>query len=210
LRGNGQKFDKGDHDGVTPEFVFGYGSLVGGVGGGRFRAGRRWSTDGFVADLRGFRRTWGVAMDNRRDLPGYKYYTDSRGLRPEVFVAFLDVRPVAEAGAAVNGLCLPVDAAGLAALDARERNYRRIDITDQVDLSDARAVRVRVWTYVGSDPGRERLQRGVEAGTAVIDAHYLEGVRDGFAGLGAAEHRACAGSLEPGGLPVVPLERHAL
>ena len=147
-------------------------------------------------------------MDNRRDLPGYKYYTDIRGVRPEVFVAFLDIRPADQAGAAVNGLCLPVDDARLAVLDARERNYRRIEVSDRVDVDGGPAV--RVWTYLGSDPGRERLRQGVAAGTAVIDAHYLEGVLDGFAGLGAAERRACAASLEPGGLPVVPLRRHEL
>jgi hypothetical protein len=35
-------------------------------------------------------------------------------------------------------------------------------------------------------------------------------VWDGFARLGRDEHRACAGSLDPGGLPVVPLQRHEL
>ena len=42
--------------------VFGYGSLV---------------ADGAQpCELRGFRRFWGVAMDNRVDLPGYKHFED--------------------------------------------------------------------------------------------------------------------------------------
>jgi hypothetical protein len=183
-------------------FVFAYGSLVSPPG---LTPGRGWSAHGFVADLLGFRRAWGVAMDNRRDLPGYKYYTDPRGRRPEVFVTFLDVRASSQPGAAVNGMCLPVDAARLVALDRRERNYERIDVSDRVPGADG----VRVWTYVGSAAGRERLRTGVAAGTAVIDANYLTGVRDGFMRLGGAEHRACAGSLDPG-LPVVPLRRHEL
>lgn len=186
--------------------MFAYGSLVALLGAG---AGRRWHPDGFVADLRGFRRAWGVAMDNRRDLPGYKYYTDAGGARPAVFVCFLDVAPATDDGAAVNGLCLPVSEAELAALDARERNYERVEVTESVRVTGGE-VRGRVWTYAGSSAGRERLRRGVASGTAVIDAGYLRAVRTGFAALGEAERRACAGSLDPGGMPVVELVRHEL
>jgi len=191
--------------GAIAQFVFAYGSLVTPPGAA---LRRRWSADGFVADLLGFQRVWGVAMDNRRDLPGYKYYTDTGGRRPEVFVTFLDVRRSPDAGARVNGLCLPVDDARLAALDRRERNYERIDVSEVVSVDGADGI--RVWTYAGSAAGRERLRSGVAAGTAVIDANYLDGVRDGFALLGEPEHRACAGSLDPGGLPVVALRRHEL
>src|ERR687894_1532691 len=44
---------------AVAQFVFGYGSLAAGF------AGRR-------ARLHGHRRVWGVAMDNRLDIPGYK------------------------------------------------------------------------------------------------------------------------------------------
>ena len=187
------------------QFVFGYGSLVGPPGrppNGRGSAG------GFIADLLGFRRVWGVAMDNRRDLPGYKYYTDARGRRPEVFVTFLDIRPAPEAGAAVTGLCVPADDAGLAALDRRERNYDRIDVSDRIRVDGTDGV--RVWTYVGSAAGRERLRRGMAAGRAVIDANYLDTVRAGLALLGDDQRRTCLGSLDPGDLPVVRLRRHEL
>ena len=44
------------------------------------------------AVLRGRRRGWGVAMDNRVDVPGYKpYRLRADGCRPAVFVAFLDL-----------------------------------------------------------------------------------------------------------------------
>jgi hypothetical protein len=61
------------------DYVFGYGSLVAPLGLDLARARRR---EGFVADLPGFRRVWGVAMDNRRDLPGYKCYVDADGRHP--------------------------------------------------------------------------------------------------------------------------------
>lgn len=185
--------------------MFGYGSLVADDGPPRPPPTRdpNPGPGGFVADLRGYRRQWGVAMDNRRDLPGYKYYTDPEGRRPAVFVAFLDV--VEDPDASVNGLCLPVDAAALAQLDERERNYVRVEVSDRVQAQGA-----RVWTYTGSPQGRERLRRGRAAGRAVIDAGYLRAVQAGFAWLGEAELSACRPSLHADGLPVVPLRRHPL
>src|SRR4051794_32580383 len=97
-------------------FVFGYGSLLDGAGGE-------------PCVLQGFRRGWTVAMDNRRTLPGYRYFLDAAtGERPPVYVAFLDIRPCA--GARVNGIVFPAD---LAVLDARERNYAREDVTALLD-----------------------------------------------------------------------------
>ena len=122
------------------EFVFGYGSLAA-LGDG-VAPSRTPRAEGFVCDLRGYRRQWGVAMDNSRDLPGYKHYTDAVGRRPPVFVCFLDIEP--DPRTVVNGLCIPVDRGRLAVLDDRERNYERRDISALVDAGGA-----RVWTYVG-------------------------------------------------------------
>src|ERR1700761_3539727 len=51
------------------QYVFGYGSLTARPG---LVLTRELKEHGFVADLTGLCRTWGMAMDNRRDLPGYK------------------------------------------------------------------------------------------------------------------------------------------
>jgi gamma-glutamylcyclotransferase (GGCT)/AIG2-like uncharacterized protein YtfP len=185
------------------QFVFGYGSLTARAG---LVVTRELKEDGFVADLTGLRRTWGVAMDNRRDLPGYKYYTDAAGRRPQVFVAYLDlVQAPEDPGAVVNGMCLPVDDAVLAQLDARERNYERADVSDRVSAGGA-----TVWAYIGSAAARERLSAGRGTSTAVIDAGYVRTVEAGFALLGDAELAACRASLEPGDLPVADLTRHEL
>ena len=185
---------------MTPRgFVFGYGSLA---AGGPAGVDRRRRAEGFVADLPGFRRGWGVAMDNSRVLAGYKRYVDADGRAPDVFVAFLDIAPAA--GGVVNGVCRPVDAAALRALDDRERNYARIEV------SAALGCRSPVWTYVGSAAGRARLAAGVAHGTAVIHRGYLGAVRAGFQALGADEWARCAPSLDPGGLPVLALAREEL
>jgi len=185
-----------------PQFVFGYGSLAARSG---LAVSRRFQRHGFVADLPGFARTWGVAMDNRHDLPGYKYYTDAAGGRPAVFVTFLDLRPSEPGWATVNGLCLPVGEADLIELDRRERNYERVDVSDRIDAGGA-----PVWVYLGSAAGRARLEAGRRGGTAVIDANYLRAVAAGFSALGEVEHRLCRPSLKPSGLPVAELTRHQL
>jgi gamma-glutamylcyclotransferase (GGCT)/AIG2-like uncharacterized protein YtfP len=182
------------------EYVFGYGSLA--VGG----LTRRRGSTGFVTDLCGMRRGWGVAMDNAVDLPGYKCYLDSAGVRPAVSVCFLDIAADSSAEARVNGVCLPVDAAALAALDRRERNYERIDVSDRLADGDG----LRIWTYRGSRAGRARFAAALSTGTAVIHGDYLAAVRAAFRSLGPAEWAACAPSLDPGGLPVVELARHEL
>jgi hypothetical protein len=144
-------------------------------------------------------------MDNRRDLPGYKYYTDRDGDRPAVCVAFLDVREAAGPDQKTNGLCLPVDERRLAQLDRRERNYARQDVSAGIDARGA-----RVWTYVGTADGRERLAQARRSGTAVIDAGYLGAVRMAFAALGQGEYQECEQSLDPGDIPSVDLTRHEL
>jgi len=174
-------------------FVFGYGSLL-----PRSRPGIR-------CDLREHRREWGVAMKNRVTVPGYKYYMDREtGERPDVFVAFLNIRP--EAGAHVNGVAFAVDPGELLALDRRERNYRRRDVTELIEGE----VPGRVYAYVGSPSGRRRLARGVAAGTAIVTQEYLDGVRADFAAYGPQVLAEFEATTDPLGLPVRPLLRVAV
>ena len=146
------------HDGG--QFVLGYGSLAAG-------------TPLRPAVLHGHRRVWGVAMDNALDIPGYKYYRRSEdGSRPAVFVAFLDV--AADAAATTGGALIAADDALLRALDARERNYDRVEVTA---LVQGAAPGATVWTYRGSAAGRARLELGVRRGNAVVAVDYVAGVR---------------------------------
>lgn len=124
--------------------VFGYASLT--------------ALGGRPARLPGWRLVWGVAMDNRVAIPGYKRYLDPRtGEPPPVHVAFLDI--VEDPPAGVDGVVF--EAPDLAALDARERNYVRREV-----LTDAGPA----WAYVGSEAGRRRF---AEAERLVADAAYL-------------------------------------
>jgi cation transport regulator ChaC len=141
------------------QLVFGYGSLPAERRGTRCR-------------LRDHRRDWDVAMDNRQTIPGYKVYVDpDTGERPPVHVAYLSIVPAA--GESVDGVAFPVTDDELAALDRRERNYDRHDLTDLIDTD----LGGRVWAYVGSADGRRRLAEGRRDGTAVVAHGYLVKVR---------------------------------
>jgi cation transport regulator ChaC len=164
-------------------FVFGYGSLV-------RRAG------GIPCHLLGHRRAWNVAMDNRRTIPGYKYYVDpDTGERPPVRVTFLNVYPTADGQ--VNGVAFPVTADQLDELDRRERNYDRVDVTRQLDLE----LSGTVWTYLGSDAARERFA----AGDAVVAQDYFDAIRDDFAAAGGLD--AFERSTDPLTVPLRRLRR---
>lgn len=175
--------------GGLADHIFGYAALV--QDGG----------PGVLARMRGMRRAWGVATDNSFGIPGYKMYLSrADGSRPAVFVAFLDLVP--DPGGRVNGVCRPVDRAELKLLDARERNYDRVDVTALIESAPG-----HVFAYMGSAEGRKRFRHAHEAGTAVISRDYERKVHDGFRALGGAEYEAFLASSSLDGLPVWDLER---
>ena len=139
-------------------------------------------------------------MDNTRDLPGYKYYVDAAtGERPAVYVAYLDLAP--DPDATVNGIVFgPKD---LAALDTRERSYERREVPGQL----APPIGGRVWAFFGAPPGRERFQKGLREGTAVVNRGYLESIRDGFAQLGPDQLAQFDASTDPPPVPIRDLRR---
>jgi len=147
-------------------WLFAYGSLLLPAGEAR------------PCDLTGWQRSWGVAMDNSVDLPGYKHFVTPEGERPALMVAFLSIAP--RAGAIVNGVAISVAEDELPGLDARERNYARVDVTDDIDAG----LDGQVWAYAGLDAARERLALGLREGRAAIASSYLERVLAGFDELG--------------------------
>ena len=168
---------------LSPEHVFGYASLVLDAGHG-----------GVPARLPEHRRAWGVATDNIRSIPGYKMYLRrSDGVRPAVYVAFMDIEP--DSAGAVGGFVRTVSPEELRELDMRERNYDRIEVTGQIEGFEG-----RVWTFRGSAEGRDRLRSGRAEGRVVISRDYLEKVKAGLRAIGEPPP-----ALD--GLPVSDLER---
>ena len=149
-------------------YVFGYASLVALEDAGAV-AGR----------LHGYRRFWGAAMNNWEGGEAVKHWLDHEtGERPRIRVAYLDIEP--SEGGTVNGVAIPVDAERLAQLDAREINYRRVDVTGAFEGAPPG----RVFTYIGLDAARERCRRGAAAGDVFVSRDYAVGVRRAFESLG--------------------------
>lgn len=146
------------------DYVFGYASLVALSGPGTL-PGR----------LHGYRRCWGAAMNNWEGGEEVKHWLDhATGERPRIRVAYLDIYE--QAGSVVNGLALPVDAERLVALDRREINYERVDVS----AAFGPPISNRVFTYIGLDAARERCRRGAAAGDVFVSRDYVAGVRSAF------------------------------
>ena len=178
--------------------MFGYGSLL--------PAGVMALPDGAVpCRLGGWRRGWGVAMDNTRDIPGYKHYRTPGGARPDVMVAFLDIAPHDDG--LVNGVAIRVEESELPGLDRRERNYRRVEVSGSIDTRLPGGG--PVWAYAGRRESRERAAVGRREGRLVASRRYIERVAAGFAGLGEREvfSRLTAPLLAP--VADLVLVRHA-
>jgi hypothetical protein len=140
-------------------------------------------------------------MDNTRDLPGYKHYVDPEtGERPAVHVAYLDL--VEDPATTVNGVAFRTE--DIAALDARERNYDRREVTTHVSPPTGGS---RVWAYFGTNPARLRFDTGQKNGTAVVSREYIDGVRQGFARLGPHHLALFDDSTDPPPIPIRNLRR---
>jgi cation transport regulator ChaC len=182
------------------DFVFGYGSLA------RKPAVAPApvpTTSPRLARLRGYRRTWSVAMDNAVDLPAYKHYRTPSGERPAVFVTFLNI--VMSAHTVTNGVLFPVVAEQLDALDLRERNYERIEITDRLEQQQQPAG--RAWAYVGTREALQRREQGRAENTAVVPRHYFETVVRDFGRLGTRALAEFTASTDLPDAPILELDR---
>lgn len=148
-------------------YVFGYASLV-----------ALEAPGALLGRLRGYRRHWGVAMNNWEGGQGAKHWLDREtGERPHIRVAYLDIEE--QAGSVVTGLALPADDDRLAQLDAREINYRRIDVSNAFEPSLPQPV----FTYVGLDIARKRCRQGAADGNIFVSRDYVAGIRRAFEDL---------------------------
>ena len=179
--------------------MFGYGSLTALADG--VVPSRTPRAEGFVCDLHGYRRQWGVAMDNRRDLPGYKHYTDEPAGGRRCSSASSTSRPTRAARS--TGCASRSTARGSRSSTSASATTSGSTSRRSVDAGGA-----RVWAYVGGRDARLRMRWAVGAHRAVIDAPLSGHGRRRLPGAGRASSSALRASLSPGRLPVVALTRH--
>lgn len=184
-------------------FVFGYGSLVNWNNLQQY-LGRKLTpgSDFVICGLKNFHRCWNIAMDNRLDLPNYKYYIEEKtGNRFNGFVTFLNIR--FDQDKTIIGVLFRVSEPELENLDQRERNYQRIDITQQIN----RTIQGKAWVYQGLESARIRYHEGLVKRNVVISQKYFDLVNDAYFLLGNyafSNYIATTDKLE---VPTVDLKR---
>jgi cation transport regulator ChaC len=170
-------------------YVFGYGSLVEiteplVVGERLFPA--------VPGRLRGFRRRWGVAMNNWEAAADEKHFVDPEsGLKPRLAVAYLDIEEAS--GEAINGLAIPVDSVRLRELDAREINYERVEVSTALEPSLAHDV----YVYRGTAAARRRSRAGADGAEIYASRQYVERIERAVAALGPGQLDEYERSTEP-------------
>lgn len=184
-------------------FVFGYGSLVHWENLQKY-LGRKLTpgSDFVICGLKNFHRCWNIAMDNCLDLPDYKYYIERQtGNRFKGFVTFLNISP--DNKNTIIGVLFRVSEPELKKLDQRERNYQRIDLTNQIN----RFIQGKAWVYIGLEQAEKRYQEGLQKDCAVISQDYFDLVHDAYFSLGSyafSNYIATTNKLE---VPTVDLKR---
>lgn len=176
----------------SPEWLFGYGSLVAehapGVNPRPGEATWAW--------IDGYRRAWNIAMRNHDPINDRKFYVDAGTLlRPEIHVAYTNLVQ-ADSGRCI-GVLIPVSADALRSFDEREVNYARMDVTDRLSPRPPG----RAWTYFGLDQARARFQQGLRTGNVFVASEYLAAVEAGFQGAGPSIHADYLASTGPVQVP---------
>lgn len=185
---------------IMDHYIFGYGSLVNQEALQQYLGRKCGVSEARLCQLRGFRRCWNVAMDNQVDLPEYKYYTDPEtGDRPGLFVAFLNIRP--SESSMITGILFQVNEKELRQLDLRERNYQRIEVTDQIKIPVTDG---KVWAYRGTTAAEERYLQGMRTETTCISEEYYRFVYDCFCCCG---EKSAQNYMDSTDVPEVPLRR---
>lgn len=181
---------------MSGAWVFGYGSLASPVSLAR-TIGRTvdLATEVSVAHLAGFGRRWNYGSLHLRGDWVHDGVTVREGL-----VVSLGLSPADDE--VCNGVVVHVTDDELAALDWRERDYERTDVSDRIEADGA--IAGPVVTYVPRSSAVERYEQARDEGRAGIRRSYWELVDEAFAGLGD-HHLAHYRTTPPPDVPVVDI-----
>lgn len=194
--------------------IFGYGSLVN-IKHLQAYLGRPLSPDKdfWFCRLHNYRRCWTAAMDNRLNVPGYKYYvarqsgdrpTHTPAQRLDGFVTFLNIRSCPET--TITGIVFEVSSQELVRLDQRERNYRKVDVTNLIDVP----MPDKVYAYIGLAEAEQRYQRGLKSKNAMISQDYYDLVYGAYESLGTEALTDYLNTTDSPVIPIVALDKKAV
>lgn len=185
---------------VAGVWVFGYGSLVSPASFGH-TLGRapRPGVDFHEAEIGGYGRRWNYGVASIRgetDEPdgSIKHWT----------VVALGL--VESPDEAVNGVIGWVEEHELVALDAREQQYDRVEVT-QLALVHGVEVRGPIVTYVPRREPRELYESARDRGEAAVEQRYWDLVDGAFADLGADRCERYRATTPDPDVPIVAMRR---
>ena len=183
-------------------WVFGYGSLVSPESFGHtLGRGFHRGVDFHPAVLRGHGRRWHYGV---MSLVGRSDEHDG-STRSWTIVA---LGIAAADGETTNGVIGWVADDELPSLDARERNYDRVDVTDLTDVS--RPVEGRIVTYVPQREPIAHYEAARDRGEAAVERRYWDLVDGAFAELGPGEQRRYHDTTPPPDIPIVAMRRDSV
>ena len=149
-------------------WVFGYGSLVDPASLGRtLERPVTAGVDFLEADLTGWGRRWNYGVGH---VSGTWRTSDGRMVDDGVIVA---LGLIASRTERVNGIVARVSDLELAALDVRERDYDRVDVTDAVTVSGGVDADDRIVTYVPRPSAVQRYEAGPRGRSSRHPQHVL-------------------------------------
>ena len=164
---------------MSGAWVFGYGSLASPASLARTIGRTVTSVDErLVAEVTGFGRRWNYGSMHLRG----SWVHEGRSVSDGVVVSLGLVEADAEV---CNGVIVWVTDDELAALDWRERDYERTDITERVGLERDVVLGAPVVTYVPRPSAVERYEVARDAGRAAVRVSYWDLVTEAFDGLGS-------------------------
>jgi cation transport regulator ChaC len=181
---------------VTGTWIFGYGSLVSPTSLATTIGREVSAADVAIAHLEGFGRRWNYGSLHLRGDWHHDGVRVSQGL-------VVSLGLVAADDETCNGVIVRVSDDELAALDWRERDYQRTDVTELVRRADGGRIE-RVMTYVPRPSAVERYQEARDRGVAGIRRSYWELVEQAFHDLGD-DHGARYATTPAPDVPVVDM-----
>jgi cation transport regulator ChaC len=191
---------------MSGAWVFGYGSLVSPESFG-YTLGRVLvpGVDFFEAEVAGYGRRWNYGV---MSTVGESVGAD--GVSKSWTIVALGL--VASPDETVNGVVCWVTGDELPMLDRRERDYDRVDVSDQATICAGAAVDPAgpIMTYVPRPEPQQRYRAARDSGTAAIEQRYWDLVDGAFADLGADRRERYHATTPAPDVPVVAMTRDSV
>ncbi|MAT03595.1 MAG: hypothetical protein CL424_00905 [Acidimicrobiaceae bacterium] len=183
-------------------WVFGYGSLVSPESFGH-TLGRplHRGVDFHAAVLNGYGRRWNYGV---MSITGESDEPDGSTRQWTIVALGLEQ----SADETTNGVIGWITDDELPALDARERNYDRVDVTDLTDVTGP--IEGRVVTYVPQSEPIQHYRSARDRGEAAVERRYWDLVDGAFAELAPGEQERYRRTTPPPDIPIVAMRRDSV